>query len=186
MGILAVDLKPAVGAIFLSCAAAFTASADEASLDSLYQTLKSPEKAEAQKAAREIELEWSKSGSASANLLFKRGEKALTEEEPNQAIEHFTALTDHAPQFAEGWHGRARAFFMLGEYGLALNDIKQTLALNPRHFDAIYGLAAILEQIDKPEEAYDAYKILLNLYPAHEKALEAVSRLERRVNGTNL
>lgn len=186
MGIFAVDLKPAVGAIFFSCAAAFTASADEASLDSLFQTLKSAEKSEAQKVAREIELEWSKSGSASANLLFKRGEKALDDEKPSQAIEHFTALTDHAPTFAEGWHGRARAFFMLGDYGLALNDLKKTLALNPRHFDAIYGLAAILEQIEKPEEAYDAYKILLNLYPTHEKAQDAIARLERRVNGTNL
>ena len=186
MGIFAVDLKPAVGAIFFSCAAAFAASADEVSLDSLFQNLKSAEKSEAQKAAREIELEWSKSGSASANLLFKRGEKALDDENPSEAVEHFTALTDHAPEFSEGWHGRARAFFMLGEYGLALNDLKPTLALNPRHFDAIYGLAAILEQIKKPEEAYDAYKILLDIYPAHEKALEAITRLERSVNGTNL
>ncbi len=190
MGILAVDLKPAVGAIFLSCflscVAAFTASADEASLDSLFQTLKDAQKTEAHKVAREIEMVWSQSGSASANLLFKRGEKALTDEKPELAVEHFTALTDHAPAFAEGWHGRARAFFRLGEYGLALNDLKQTLALNPRHFDAIYGLAAILEQIKKPEEAYDAYKILLNLYPAHEKSQAALARLERRVNGTNL
>ncbi|MBU2980814.1 tetratricopeptide repeat protein [Lentibacter algarum] len=133
-----------------------------------------------------MELEWSKSGSASANLLYKRGEKALREDNPSLAVEHFTALTDHAPLFAEGWHGRARAFFALGEYGLALNDLKQVLALTPRHFGAIYGLGAIMEQIDKPEEAYDAYKILLNLYPAHEKALAAVERLESRVNGTNL
>lgn len=181
-----VDLKPAVGAIFLLCAAAAAASAGEVSLDSLFQTLKSAEKSQAQKVAREIELEWSKSGSASANFLRKRGEDALEAEKPSQAVEHFTALTDHAPGFAEGWHGRARAFFQLGEYGLALADLRQTLALEPRHFGAIYGLGAILEQIGKQDEAYDAYKILLNLYPAHEKALEGVARLERRVNGTEL
>jgi len=118
--------------------------------------------------------------------LLKRGEDALASREFTKAVEHFTALTDHAPGFAEGWHGRARAFFGLGEYGLALADLRQTLALNPSHFGAIYGLAALLEQLEKPEEAYDAYKILLNLYPAHEKALEGISRLEPSVNGVKL
>ena len=37
------------------------------------------------------------------DLLLERGRKAMSEGDTNTAIEHLTALTDHAPNFAEGW-----------------------------------------------------------------------------------
>lgn len=183
---LKVHLKPAVAALVALLTLGQPSFAESRDISELLSELQSAKAPEAQKIARDIEIRWSASGSASANLLLKRGEDALEARQFTKAVEHFTALTDHAPAFAEGWHGRARAFFGLGEYGLALADLRQTLALNPSHFGAIYGLAALLEQLEKPEEAYDAYKILLNLYPAHEKALEGVSRLEPSVNGVKL
>ncbi len=188
MGFLTVHLKPAVAAIVLVLASLGPVLSQDAPerVQELLEELSAAEGPEASKIARDIEIEWSKSGSASANLLLRRGEDALEEQDHIAAVEHFTALTDHAPGFAEGWHGRAQAFYALEEYGLALNDLQQTLALNPRHFSAIFGLATIFERIDRPQEAHDAYKILLNLYPAHEKALEASARLERDVNGTEL
>ncbi|MCV2891527.1 tetratricopeptide repeat protein [Lentibacter sp. XHP0401] len=186
MSISRVHLKPAVTALVALLTLGQPGFADETAVSDMLTALKEAKGPEAAQIARDIEIRWSASGSASANLLLKRGEDALDAQEPQVALDHFTALTDHAPAFAEGWHGRARAFFAMGEYGLALEDLKQTLALNPQHFGAIYGLGAILEQIEKPEEAYDAYKILLNLYPAHEKALQAIARLEPSLNGTRL
>ena len=66
------------------------------------------------------------------------------------AIEHFTALVDHAPEFAEGYNARATAYFQNGQYGPSLEDIRQTLMLNPRHFGAMSGLALILEELGRP------------------------------------
>ena len=68
----------------------------------------------------------------------------MGDDQPSLAIEHFTALIDHAPDFAEGYNARATAFFQTGQFGQSLADIQQTLALNPRHFGAISGLALIL------------------------------------------
>ncbi|WP_438991209.1 hypothetical protein [Lentibacter sp.] len=181
-----VYLKPAVAALAALLTLGQPGFAESRDVSELLTELQSAKAPEAQQIARDIEIRWSASGSASANLLLKRGEDALEARAFAKAVEHFSALTDHAPDFAEGWHGRARAFFGLGAYGLALADLRQTLALNPSHFGAIYGLAALLEQLDKPEDAYAAYKILLNLYPAHEKALEAIARLEPSVTGTKL
>ena len=65
---------------------------------------------EARRLAREIEHEWSKSGSPAMDLLFNRGREALDGGDSRAAIEHLTALTDHAPKFAAGWHLRAIAF----------------------------------------------------------------------------
>ena len=70
-------------------------------------------------------------------------------QEYDVAIEHLTALTDHAPDFAEGWNARATAFYLIGEYALAVADIERALALNPRHFGAMSGLAFILEEIGR-------------------------------------
>ena len=67
--------------------------------------------AEAERIEREIFLEWSKSGSAAMDLLLKRGRDALEVNETGAAIEHLTALTDHAPQFPEGWHALALAYY---------------------------------------------------------------------------
>lgn len=183
---LGVYLKPAVAALAALLTWGQPGFADPREIADLLTELQSAQAPQAQQIARDIEIRWSASGSASANLLLKRGQDALDEEAFGTAVDHFTALTDHAPAFAEGWYGRARAFFGLGRYGPALADLKQTLALNPAHFGAIHGLAALLEQLEKPEDAYAAYKILLNLYPAHEKALQAIARLEPSVTGTKL
>jgi tetratricopeptide (TPR) repeat protein len=161
-------------------------SAADNTIATLLERLRTAPAGEAATLARTIELKWSASGSPTADLLLKRGQDALEASQLQRAIEHFTALTDHAPAFAEGWHGRAQAFFASGAYGLALSDLRTALALNPQHFGAIYGLAALLEQLEKPQEAHAAYKILLNLYPAHEKALEGVARLSPSVNGVAL
>ena len=50
---------------------------EQARLDRLFGELKAAEQAEARKIAAEISLEFSKSGSASMDLLLKRGRDAL-------------------------------------------------------------------------------------------------------------
>ena len=162
------------------------AAVEQARLDRLFQQLKQVEEAEAIKIAAEITLEMSKSGSPAMDLLLKRGKDALEAGDTQAAIEHLTALTDHAPNFAEGWHARATAFFQAGKLGPALADLEQTLALNPRHFGALYGLAVIFEQLNRNEEAYDAYSEVLAIHPHHEDVAKALERLEPLVNGVNL
>lgn len=177
-------LKPAVAACALLWATALVA--EQSPIPALMQELSEATGPKAHQIAREIEIEWSKSGSASANLLLRRGNDALENQDFPAAIEHFSALTDHAPEFAEGWNGRAHAFFRMGRFGMALSDLEHTLALNPDHFGAIFGLGAIFEQLGRPHEAYDAYRILLGLYPAHEQAQEAIVRLAPATQGTSL
>ena len=102
------------------------------------------------------------------------------------AIEHFTALTDHAPEFAQGWAERAAAYYNAGLYGPAVADLEQALALNPAHFEAIAGLAVIFEALSKPAEAYAAYTQVLGLHPYHPQATEARARLAPLVLGRSL
>jgi tetratricopeptide (TPR) repeat protein len=102
------------------------------------------------------------------------------------AIGHLTALTDHAPDFAEGFHMRAEAYFRANLFGPALDDLETTLALNPQHFDAIYGLGVMFQQFGDLRRAAELFRRVLTIHPNHENANEALSRLQRDGIGREL
>ena len=180
---------------FLKCAvASFAASlvfltpvfADEAELEALLEGLRGEDPQAAMQIESRIYDIWSQSGSPAMDLLLERGRTALAEGDTKLAVEHLTALVDHAPEFAEGYNARATAFFQDGNYGLALADIQQTLVLNPRHFGALSGLALILEEVGKPEDALEAWREVEALHPHREGLADAITRLERQVEGAKL
>lgn len=152
----------------------------------LLTALATADDAESKRLDRQLRAMWSKSGSASIDLLLKRGRDALEVADIPTAIEHLTALTDHAPDFAEGWHARASAYFAAELYGPAMSDLEQALRLNPNNYNAIFGLGAILETFDKEKLAYEAYQRVLALYPHHEDATQAVERLKTQIEGRSL
>jgi len=161
-------------------------AADQARLDELFGALKEAEASEAIKIAREIELEFSKSGSATMDLLLKRGQDALEAGRTKEAIEHLTALIDHAPEFSEGYFYRAMAFLHADRFGPALADLERTLALTPRHYEAIGALGYMLEEMNRLDMAHDAYSRVLDIHPHHEEVLAALDRLKPQLSGKDL
>ncbi len=150
--------------LFLTCAVAF--AQDAAKLDGLFDRLKTADEAEAGRIEREIQIEWSKSGSPALDLLLQRGRDAMDLGDLPQAIDHFSAIIDQDPNFAEAWNARATAYYMAGEFGPSVADIAKVLTLNPRHFGALSGLAMILEETGKPERALEAYRAAIALLSA--------------------
>lgn len=168
---------------FLLCAPIAAQATD---LDALFETLKSGDEAQAARAEQDIWREWSKSGSPALDLLLQRGRAAMEAGDTDQAIEHFTALIDHDPTFAEGWNARATAYFVAGEYGPSVADIAHVLTLNPRHFGALAGLGMIYEQIDRPAKALEVYRAALAIHPHMAGVLSSVKRLEAKAGEQNL
>jgi len=128
--------------------------------------------------------EWEKSGSPAMDYLLQRGIRAMDAGALRTAVEQFSVVIDHAPDFAEAWNKRATVFYMMGEYGLSLSDIRQTLLLNPRHFGAMAGLAAILEEIDRPKDALEIYQRAFKVHPHQVGIKDAIERLKAKVKGT--
>ena len=186
MGILNSFLKPIVAAGIVATAYLQPLVANAADIDTLMLQLKDADPADAARIADEIQLEWNKSGSASADFLLKRGREALERGEVSEAIEHLTALVDHAPDFSEGWVMRAGAYFHAGLLGPAVHDLEQALRLNPQHFEAMIGLATLFEMIDRPKDAYEAYRQVKAIHPAHPDVTEALKRLEPQAIGQKL
>ncbi len=136
--------------------------------------------------AKELELEWSRSGSVAMNMLLQRGREALEEKDYRLAVEHLTALTDHAPEFATGWHARARAFFALNLYGPALDDLSTALHLNPAHYPSLFGLGAMFMEMGDLSRAQEAFQYALDLHPHFKEAQDALKQLEARGVGRSL
>jgi len=169
-------LKLIVTALFAVMAFAMPATAQTTEAELLAQLQDAPE-SEASRLERELTLIWGNSGSPAMDLLLERGRDALEAEDNSRAIEHLSALTDHAPDFAEGWHLRATAFFRAGLYGPALDDLQHALRLNPNNFNAIFGLGVMMQELGDLQRAADAYDLVLDLNPHHERAKEARERL---------
>jgi len=169
-------LKLIVTALFVGLTSVTSAAAQSGEAELLAQLQDAPE-SEAKRLERELTLIWGNSGSAAMDLLLQRGRDALEAEDNSRAIEHLSALTDHAPNFAEGWHTRATAFFRAGLYGPALDDLERALTLNPNNFNAIFGLGVMMQELGDLQRAADAYDLVLDLNPHHERAKEARERL---------
>ena len=152
----------------------------------LLKELQKPDLESWQRVERQISRLWSRSGSASADLLLQRGREAMRNGQSTVAIEHFTALIDHAPEFAEGYHARATAWFMDGKLGRAMDDLRHTLALNPAHFSALAGLGRIFEDLREFERAREAYRAASSIHPHRADVKTALERLDQRLNGTAL
>lgn len=185
MGATSQLLKCAVAAVWFGVAPAF-ASDGSSRVDELLAQLQDPEVENWRRLERQIWNEWSKSGSASMDLLLQRGRDALARGDTQVAIEHLTALTDHAPDFAEGWNARATAYFQVGLYGPSIEDIGRALALNPKHFGALSGLAMILEETGHHATALSAYRAALAIHPHQPSVIEAIERLKRKLDGRDI
>ena len=179
-------LKCTVAAVFLSVMNSLPLMADEAALDRLFDKLQASDVQTAEKIEQEIWALWSQSGSATADLLLRRGRSAMADGDWKAAIEHLTALTDYAPDFAEGWNARATAYFQAKLYGPSVSDIGRVLELNPRHFGALQGLARILEELGYHAKALEALREVKRLHPMRANVDEAITRLERHVGETDL
>ncbi|MCC1481226.1 tetratricopeptide repeat protein [Roseibaca sp. Y0-43] len=152
----------------------------------LLDRLADPTQERWQRIERQITRIWSRSGSASVDYLLQRGREAMREGQTEAAIEHFSAVIDHAPDFAEGWHARATAWFMAGKLGLALADLEYALALNPQHFLAMMGLGRILEDFGHPEQALEVMRRVQAIHPHRDDVKAAVERLDKAVQGVRL
>lgn len=189
MSIAHTNHKRIVAAVFAIVMYSLPLTAQTADLtdeSALLEALSQADPAEAQRLDRQLQNLWDKSGSASMDLLLKRGRDALEVADIGAAIEHLTALTDHAPDFAEGWHARASAYFLADLMGPAVADLERALTLNPNNYNAIVGLGTILEIYGDPERAYEAYQRAQSIHPHHEEVTSALDRLKSEIEGEAL
>lgn len=183
-------LNLAVAALAMLVLVALPASSQEredpVDVAALLDQLADPEEQRWRRIERQILREWGRSGSATVDFLFQRGQAALQAGRPRQAVEHFSAAIDHAPEFTEAWNARATAYYMMNRLGQSMADIEVVLGREPRHFGALSGMGMILEQTERLEGARAAYQAALEVHPHRPQIREALQRLELALAGQAL
>ena len=150
-------------------------------LDSLFDILHSAplNSQEAFIAQQGIWALWVQAPSASGRVLMRQGTQQMSQGDMDQAIETFSALIALEPGFAEAWNKRATIYFMQGNYSDSLADIYETLEREPRHFGAKSGLGLILDAMEEPEAAIEAF-------PHMEQIRERTEQLKKEIEGRQL
>ncbi|MCA0433381.1 MAG: tetratricopeptide repeat protein [Proteobacteria bacterium] len=151
-----------------------------AELDRLFGQLHA-QNAEASAATIESKIwaNWSRSDSATAELLLGQAGKAMAADEYDAAQSILDQIVKSYPDFAEGWNRRATLYFKMRRYQQSLSDIERVLELEPRHFGALTGRGMILMQMGKPDEALAAYREALSMNPYLQGVADTVKQIEK-------
>ncbi len=153
-------------------------------LDALFLDLKKErDENKARELADRIRLEWQDSGSATVNLLMQSADKAIADDKKPVALDILDQVIALAPNYVEGWNRRATLHYQMGNYRKSMSDINRVLAIEPRHFGAIAGMATMLEAAGKNELAMRAWQQFLDIYPSDRKAQEQFGELAEKLAG---
>lgn len=131
-----------------------------------------------------ILIEWSDSGSPTVNLMMQWAADALKKKNNAAALDFLDQAIVLEPDFAEAWHRRATLHYAMNDYRKAVSDLNHVLQLQPRHFAALSGLAAILTETGRDAKALEAWQRYLDIYPADRDAQEAVTTLSEKLAGS--
>jgi tetratricopeptide (TPR) repeat protein len=135
---------------------------------------------------RRLQNLWSRSGSATADLLFSRSDDALEANDFETAEQLLAELTELAPDFAEGWHRHAIIKLRQENFEEAMTSLRHTLSLQPKHFFAMAELGSILEEFGDTENALAAYREAIALNPFIDGLGARVRELTRNVEGQGI
>jgi tetratricopeptide (TPR) repeat protein len=157
------------------------------SLDELFARL--PDNAESPNGERieeEILRRFNRSGSPTADLLMSWAVDAIEKKNFTLALDVLDQIIVVKPDFAEAWNKRATVYFMKDDYGASLSNIRQALALEPRHFEALAGFGMILHAMDRDAEAVRVLRRALEINPRLEKVKETLDQLEKETGGREI
>jgi len=154
------------------------AAQDDPRLNDLFSELKS---AGTVGGAAGIELQiwhlWSLSNDSAVDRILSGGTVAMNHGDFAAALNSFNRVIEMRPNFAEGWNKRATLYYLTGDYSRSIADVKQTLALEPRHFGALSGLGLINMALERPGDALVAFEAALAVHPQMPNAKRMVKRL---------
>ena len=156
-------------------------------LDRLFEALKvAPDDESAKYIENRIWAIWFASGSDTANLLMSRVKMAMEAKNTDLALKLLDAIIDIKPDFLEAWNRRATLYYSKKDLGRALEDIREVLAREPRHFGALSGLGIILQELGDDKRALEAFRRALAIHPHIERIPDLAKKLADKVEGRDI
>ncbi len=152
-------------------------------LDALFARLRASDgTASAHALIERIWARWMAHDDPDIRAWMEQGIEAMEERRFDEARQAFDAVIERDPAYAEGWNKRATVHYLTGFFAGSVRDIKQTLALEPRHFGALSGLGTIHLIIANDRGALDAFEAVLAINPHLEGIRRQVESLRKNLS----
>lgn len=156
-------------------------------LDFLFGALKvAPDEESAKAVEARIWALWTATPSDTAALLMTRARAAMESKNFDVALKLLDAIVKVRPDYIEGWNRRATLYYLQNDYEHSMEDIRQVLMREPRHFGALAGLGMILQETGDDRRALDAFRKALAINPHLDKIPEMVKSLSDKVEGRDI
>jgi tetratricopeptide (TPR) repeat protein len=156
-------------------------------LDFLFGALKvAPDDTSSKSIEERIWALWLVSKSDTTNLLMTRVKTAMDGEDLDLAIKLLDRIIQIKPDYTEAYNRRATAYYMKKEFNRSLEDIRQVLAREPRHFGALAGLGLIMQDLGDEKRALDVYRKALAVHPRLPRIPDLIKTLTEKVEGRDI
>jgi tetratricopeptide (TPR) repeat protein len=156
-------------------------------LDFLFGALKAaPDEVSAKHVEARIWAMWMQTPSDTAALLMLRAKAAMDAQQMDVALKLLDAVVKLRPDYVEAWNRRATLYYLKNDYAHSMEDIREVLIREPRHFGALAGLGMIMQDIGDEKRALDAFRKALAVNPHLEKVPELVKTLTEKVEGRDI
>ena len=99
------------------------------------------------------------------------------------SLRQFTKVINLDKNFSEGWNKRATVHYMMGNFNKSVQDIERTLALEPRHYGAISGMALILDANGDIAGALKAWQQVIEFTPYNQQIRTRILQLKKKMRG---
>lgn len=109
--------------------------------------------------------------SQSAQAHFDEGEKALSAQEFQKAVDKYTLAINEGKKDAKTYGGRALALAYLGKFAESVKDYNRGIKLNSSDSEAIYGRGAVYVRLGEHKKAIQDFDRRLKAAPQDADAL---------------
>jgi tetratricopeptide (TPR) repeat protein len=156
-------------------------------IEFLFGALKAAPSPEAAKAVEgRIWALWMVSPSDTASLLMSRVRRAIEAKNIDLAVKLLDSIVVLRPDYIEAWNRRATLHFAQKDFTRSIEDIRQTLAREPRHFGALAGLGMIMQELGEDRRALEVYRKAIEINPHLPRIPDLIKSLTEKVEGREI
>jgi tetratricopeptide (TPR) repeat protein len=156
-------------------------------LEFLFGALKAAPTPEAAKAVEgRIWALWMVSPSDTASLLMSRVRRAVEAKNIDLAVRLLDSIVVLRPDYIEAWNRRATLHYMQKDFTRSIEDIRQTLAREPRHFGALAGLGMIMQELGDDKRALEVFRKAIEVNPHMPRIPDLIKSLTEKVEGRDI
>lgn len=126
---------------------------------------------------------WFRAGSPVSRRRIRRAVLLMREDRFQEATDELDRIIAEDPDYAEAYHQRAIARYLMDDPMGSIADCRCTLALNPVHFGALVGMGHCLADLGQLCDALGCYRATLEVHPRMDGVRQAIRSIRSLHSG---